>query len=93
MRLSNAHALRERADSLPLSLARTRIGDMPTTAELLDFESAHPTWTGKKDELCVLGLGLRPARYYVLLHRAVRTREALEHDPMTTHRILRRLSR
>jgi hypothetical protein len=66
---------------------------MPTTAELLDFEAAHPTWTGKKDELCISVLGLRPARYYVLLHRAVETREALEHDPVTTHRVLRRLAR
>lgn len=65
---------------------------MPTTAELLDFEAAHPKWTGEKDELCVSQLGLRPARYYVLLHRAVQTREALEHDPMTTHRVMRRLA-
>ncbi|OYC97195.1 DUF3263 domain-containing protein [Microbacterium sp. Yaish 1] len=65
---------------------------MPTTAELLDFEAAHPTWTGKKEELCISELGLRPARYYVLLHRAAQTREALEHDPITTHRILRRLA-
>ncbi|GLJ78702.1 DUF3263 domain-containing protein [Microbacterium imperiale] len=66
---------------------------MPTTAELLDFEAAHPTWTGEKDELCVSELGLRPARYYVLLHRAVETREALEHDPVTTHRVLDRIER
>ncbi|MGU3358158.1 DUF3263 domain-containing protein [Microbacterium sp. M4A5_1d] len=65
---------------------------MPTTAQLLDFEAAHPTWTGKKDELCVSELGLRPGRYYMLLHRAVLTREALEHDPVTTHRVLRRLA-
>ncbi|OWP22432.1 hypothetical protein CBF90_05830 [Microbacterium sp. AISO3] len=32
-------------------------------------------------------------RSYVLLHRAVDTREQLEHDPVTTHRVLRRLDR
>lgn len=65
---------------------------MPTTAELLDFEAAHPTWTGEKDELCISELGPRPARYYQLLHRAVQTEGALEHDAMTTHRVLRRLA-
>lgn len=65
---------------------------MVDTQQLLDFEAAHPTWTGKKEEAIMAELGMRPARYWQLLHRAVLTREALEHDPVTTHRILRRLN-
>jgi hypothetical protein len=44
---------------------------MPTIAELLDFEASHPAWTGVKEELCVSELGVKMARYYQLLHRAV----------------------
>lgn len=66
---------------------------MVSTQQLLDFEAAHPTWTGVKEELIVSELHLRPARYYQLLHRAALTHEALEHDPMTTHRIIDRLGR
>lgn len=63
---------------------------MVSTQQLLDFEAAHPAWSGVKDDLIVSELGLRPARYYILLWRAAQTREAVEHDPITTHRILRR---
>lgn len=66
------------------------IGIMPTTAELLDFEAEHPSWSGEKDDLVVTQLGLRPARYYVLLHRAAATLEGQAHDPITAHRVLRR---
>lgn len=64
---------------------------MVTVQQLLDFEAAHPAWTGEKDLACERVLGLRPARYYQLLHRAVMTLEALAYDPMTTHQVLRRL--
>ncbi|WP_269268845.1 DUF3263 domain-containing protein [Microbacterium sp. H37-C3] len=64
---------------------------MVSTEQLLDFEAAHPTWTGSKEEAIIRELGLRPARYWQLLHRVVLTREAVEHDPMTSHRIVRQI--
>lgn len=64
---------------------------MVSTAQLLDFEAANPAWTGRKEEAIIRELGLRPARYWQLLHRAVLTREAVEHDPMTSHRIVRQI--
>lgn len=73
-----------------MSVAPHDHGRMVSTQQLLDFEAAHPTWTGIKEDLIVSELHLRPARYIILLQRAVRTREALEHDPMTAHRIPRR---
>lgn len=63
---------------------------MPTDSELLDFERRHERHTGTKELLIVDELGLRPARYYQLLRRVVRTREAWASDPMLCRRVLDR---
>lgn len=63
---------------------------MPTPADLLDFEHAHPRHNGAKEEAIRRELGLTPARYYVLLTRAARSREGWEHDPFTAQRVLAR---
>lgn len=59
-------------------------------AELLDFERAHPRHTTAK-ETAIRTLGVTPARYYQLLHRAARSLEGQAHDAVTAHRVLRRL--
>lgn len=56
---------------------------------LLDFERAHPRHTGAKEEAIIRDLGLKPTRYYKLLHRAAGTLEGLAHDPFAARRILR----
>ena len=62
----------------------------PTTAELLDFAAAHPgRHTSITDMAIRHEFGITPTRYVDLLHRAVQTPEALQHDPTTTRRILR----
>lgn len=63
----------------------------PTVAQLIAFEAAHPSPHGAKEELIRAELGVTPARYYQLLHRAITTEEAALADPVTTHR-LRRLT-
>lgn len=64
----------------------------PTVAQLLDFAAAHPgPVVGPTGEAVINQLGVTPTRYLQLLHRAIATQEALEHDPQTTHR-LRRLN-
>lgn len=57
---------------------------------LLDFEAAHPKHSGWKEERIRADLGLAPARYYQLLHRAAASIEGQAHDAMTAHRLLRR---
>lgn len=74
-----------------MSEARVRIGVMPTIAELLDFESNYPGWSGQQEEDIRLRFGFGPARYLQLLHRAAATLEGQAHDPMTAHRVLRRI--
>lgn len=66
-------------------------GDVAT---LLDFESRwpHPR-RGEKDLAIERELGMRPARFYQLLHRAARSHEGQAHDPITAHRVLRMLPR
>lgn len=59
----------------------------PTVAELLDFEAGHRRHTGDKEMAIIRQLGITPARYYQLLHRAVPTEEALRHDPILTNRL------
>ena len=62
----------------------------PTLAEVIDFEAAHPGPAGgAKSTLIRDQLELTPIRYYQLLILYSNTPEALEHDPVTTHRILR----
>lgn len=63
-------------------------------ARLVDFAAAHPgPFNGRVDEAIRAELGITPARYFQLLSRAVRTREALEHDPITTNRLLAQANR
>lgn len=59
------------------------------TDELLAFEAANPRHSGWKEEAIRARFNVPPARYYVLLDRAIDTREALEFDPMLTHRLRR----
>lgn len=62
----------------------------PTIEQLLDFAAAHPgRFTGHHDEAIRTELHVTPARYFQLLSRAIRTPAALEHDPVTTHRLRR----
>lgn len=56
-----------------------------TPAQLLDFEATHTRHSGAKEEL-IRELGLKPARYYVLLHRAATSRDGMTHDPITARR-------
>lgn len=61
----------------------------PTIPELLDYEAQWRRHSGAKEEAIRADLNIPPARYYQLLSRAIDTREALEHDPMLTHRLRR----
>lgn len=63
-----------------------------TPAQLLDFEQRWPRHTGHKESAIIRELGLAPARYYVLLLRAASSLEGQAHDPITAHRILRRVA-
>lgn len=64
-----------------------------TTGELLDFERAWPRHTGAKESMIIDGLGMRPARYYQLLHRAAASIEGQAHDAVTAHSVSRRPGR
>jgi|GEM_PF-3494736 len=61
----------------------------PPLTALLAFEARSPGRGPRKDALIRAELGLSPARYYQLLHRVLRTREALSEDPMLVNRLLR----
>lgn len=68
--------------------------EQPTTPELLDFAAAHPgKLTGRVEEVIRTELRITPVRYLQLLGRAIQTVEALEHDPLTTHRLRREAER
>lgn len=59
---------------------------------LIDFAAANPGGVGgATGELIRTELGITPIRYVQLLNRAIKTDDALRHDPITTHR-LRRLA-
>jgi hypothetical protein len=72
-----------------MSVDACRVVHMANPTVLLDFERAHPRHTPTKEERIIHQLALRPARYYVLLARAASSREGLEHDAVTAHRVLR----
>lgn len=60
--------------------------------QLLAFEAANTSpRSGQKDDAIRRELGITPARYWQLLLRLIDTQQALDIDPVTTHR-LRRLS-
>lgn len=56
--------------------------------QLLAFAAAHPN-LARAEEGIRRELGLTPARYVVLLHRLIDTQQALDIDPMLTHRLRR----
>lgn len=56
---------------------------------LLDFAARYPRVRGEVEETIRRELGVTPARYCQLLHRAAATMEGQAHDPITAHRILR----
>jgi hypothetical protein len=58
-----------------------------TPAELLAFEARYPSWHANKETLIRNELGLSPARYVILLERAASSREGLQADPFTAHRV------
>lgn len=62
----------------------------PTLAQLLDVERDHPRHTGRKDEAIRRGLGITPARYYQLLHRAIQEPDAAAADPILVGRLRNR---
>lgn len=64
----------------------------PTITELLDFEAAHPERIGRKESRIIDELGIKPARYYQLLHRAADSAVGIAHDPITSRRIRARRS-
>lgn len=63
--------------------------EMPTAAELLDFEARHPGHPMTKGESIASRFGMTEARYYMLLHRAALSREGQAHDAVTAHRVTR----
>jgi hypothetical protein len=65
----------------------------PTVGEMLDFEAAHPGHSGWKGEDIRRDLGIEPARYYMLLGRAVDSDEGRQHAPILAREISSRLAR
>lgn len=60
---------------------------------LLAFEQTWPSHTPEKDRRIRKDLGVTPARYYVLLHRAAHTREGIEAHPITARYVRERTRR
>jgi len=58
-----------------------------TPQQLLDFEATHPHADGWKEMAIIRELGIKPARYYVLLSRAAESVEGIAHDPITARRV------
>lgn len=56
--------------------------------QLLAFAAAHPN-LARAEEGIRRELGLTPARYHQLLGRLIDTQQALDIDPMLTHRLRR----
>jgi hypothetical protein len=66
---------------------------MPTFTQLLAFEQHRPRHNGHKEEAIRRELGITPARYYQLLHRAAATHEGQAANPITAHRVNRRVAK
>ncbi|WP_345750089.1 DUF3263 domain-containing protein [Microbacterium rhizophilus] len=65
-----------------------------TVQELLDFEVEWgEKHTGRKDEAIRAVLGLKPARFYQLLGRALDSAAAVAHNPQLTNHLLERRDR
>lgn len=79
----------------------TRMGRMsvppgtvdPMPAQLLAFEQRWPRHSGHKEETIRSELGITPARYYQLLHRAARSAEGIAVNPITARRVRERSTR
>lgn len=56
--------------------------------KLLEFAAAHPDLIRVEDKIRT-DLGLTPTRYVILLHRLINTQQALDIDPILTHRLRR----
>ena len=66
---------------------------VPTVEQLLELEREHPRHTSTKDLTIRRVLGITPARFYQLLHRAVLNGTATPIDPQTAGRVRARLDR
>lgn len=75
------------ADPIDQAVAARPAG-VPSVAELLDFE-ARTVGFVSKSELIRKAFGISFNRYHYLLNRALDDPAALEHDAMTTNRLLR----
>lgn len=66
---------------------------MTSLTAILDFERKHPTWqyAGARESAIREQFGISPTRYTQLLVRALHDPEAEEHDPVTVHRLRRKL--
>lgn len=61
----------------------------PTLVEVLDFEAANPGPAGGRKATRIRDrFGITPTRYYQLLILYTNTPAALQHDPVTTHRVM-----
>lgn len=65
------------------------VSDLIPLAELLDFEEAHPRNGGRKEEAIIRTFGMKPARYFQQLGRAIDTLEAEAMRPLLVHRLRR----
>lgn len=61
----------------------------PLDVAILAIEARTWRYAGAKEATISAELGMNPTRYYQRLSRLVETRAALEHDPVTVHRIRR----
>ncbi|WP_221585579.1 DUF3263 domain-containing protein [Microbacterium sp. G2-8] len=62
-------------------------------ADLLDFEAAHPRQDSHKEVEIRAELQMDPARYYMLLGRAIDTDAAAEYAPILTRQLRERRRR
>lgn len=62
-----------------------------TPSDLLEFERRRPGHPPGKEMLIARELGIGPARYYQLLHRAARSLEGIAADPITARMVRDRL--
>lgn len=73
-----------RFDRTPIPIVRPRsTRPEPTPLEVLAFETEHGTHSGRKELEIRDRLGIRPARYYQLLRRAVLDPAAVAAHPIT----------
>lgn len=81
-----------KTEPFTLATSTPNCAPAPTVAQLLDFEASAPAHSGHKEEAIRRELKLKPARYYLLLHRAATSPEGLAHDPITCRLVAGRRS-